>query len=484
VCPDCHAKGQLSALAAPGALACLYHLRHPAPKRRQAAPARPSGRKKAGPQGWQRRFLRGPAVKKAPKTWRDGSRRRLSPERLEDHAALLVVQAVAARRADRPTAWLALVMFYLDLHRPAGASRSDARDNAVQLAAVLAVSADWRSGRRSRPGRQVAAGLLGLAERTITRHLALLEHHGLVERQGEGELLNAERRAEAAAEEDASPDQQQRWTNRAEWILRIPAWVREITDEQLWPYVERAAAMLDELAGPARGRRAVDNPAGPAVDNSAGQAGNIGSVTPSISFQLLGSLPLRRGSFSLALAVDKPAAAPTGAEREKGHKGGASRHSPTRAAGKTRKGGMTPWAVRLARQIVQDGRLPVGGYRHMPALISVLRKLLGPSWQLDDVLAEVRLRLRETGKPMLTRPDRPMKYLKWLLASAVASEPPAQITAAAVAAVKDRAAGRAEQWRVQEAAAVAARATGSGIQEARQVARSIAERRRREASGC
>ena len=480
-CSDCAAAGKLSTLAAPGALACLYHLRHPAPKRRQAAAARPPARKKAGPRGWQRRFLRGLAVKKAPKTWRDGSRRRLSPERLEDHAALLVVQAVAARRADLPTAWLAVVMYYLDLHRPAGASRSDARDNALQLAAVLAVSADWRSGRRSRPGRQVAAALLGLAERTITRHLALLEQHGLVERQGEGELLNAEQRAEAAADEDVSPDQQQRWTNRAEWILRVPAWVREITDEQLWPYVERAAAMLDDLAGPARRGCPVDNPAGPAVDNGAGQAGNTGSVTPSSFFKLLGSLPLRRGSFSLPVAVDKPAPAANMDKPEKEHKGGASRHSPRREGRQTREGGMAPWAVRLARQVVMDERLPVYGYQHMPALVSTLRKHLGPLWQLDDVLAEVRLRLREAKQPLLSRPDRPISYFGWLLAAAVPDEPPAQIAQAAAAAVRDRAAERAEQWRNQATVAAAAR-TGTGIEQARHMARSIAESRRREAS--
>jgi hypothetical protein len=466
--------GKLSALAAPDARACQYHLRHPRP----ASPARPlprPGGRKASPQGWQRRFLRYSAVRKSPKD--TGSRRRLSPQRLEDHAALLVVQALAAQRASRPTAWLALVMYQLDTQRPAGASRVDARDNIARLAGVLAVSADWRSGRRGRPGRQVAAALLGRAERTITRHLALLEQLGLARRDFEGDLLDAEQRAEAREDEDVSPAQRERWTNRAEFTLIIPAWVREITDAQLAPYVDRAAALLDELAAPAR---PVDNRADQPVDKRPGPAGKIGSVTPSRFFKVVGSLPLRRGFFSYPVAVEKPAPAPTGAEPEKGHKGGASRHSPTREPRSARPLRMAPWAVRLARQIVQDGRLPVDGYRHMPALVSVLKKALSPLWQLDDVLAEARLRLRETGKPLLTRPDRPIKYIEWLLAAAVPDEPPAQITAAAAAAVKDRAAERARERREQEAAAAVARATGSGIHQARQMAQSIAERRRQQ----
>jgi hypothetical protein len=184
----------------------------------------------------------------------------------------------------------------------------------------------------------------------------------------------------------------------------------------------------------------------------------------------------------LPVAVDKPAPAPTGAEQEKGRKGGASRRSPDGGGHRPRKAGMAPWAVRLARQIVMDERLPVDGYRHMPALVSTLRKHLGPLWQLDDVLAEVRLRLRETKQPLLTRPDRPISYFGWLLAGAAPEEPPAQIVRAAAAAVRDRAAERAEQWRDQAAAGAAGR-SGSGIQQARQMAQAIAERRRWEASG-
>ena len=479
VCPDCDAKGKLTALAGPGARACLFHLRHPAQARRRAAtrPQRPAART-AGPQGWQRRFLRCSAVRKEPKD--TGSRRRLSPSRLEDHAALLVVQAVSAQKASRPTAWLALVMYQLDTQRPVGAGRVDARDNIARLGAVLAVSADWRSGRRGRPGRQVAAALLGRSERTITRHLALLERLELAKREGDGELLNAEQRAEARADEDVSPEQRERWTNRAQWTLLIPSWVREITDAQLEPYIRTAASLLDELAAPAL--RPVDNAGGQPVDNHRVSAGKTGSVTPSRFFKVFGSLPLRRGFLSLPLAVDNPAPAPNVDEQEKRHKGGASRHSSRREGRQTREGGMAPWAVRLARQIVMDERLPVDGYRHMPALASALKKHLGPSWQLDDVLAEVRLRLRETKQPLLTRPDRPISYFGWLLASAVPDEPPAQIAQAAAAAVRDRAADRAEQWRNQAVAAAAAR-YGSGIEQARQVARSIAEQRRREAPG-
>ena len=92
-------------------------------------------------------------------------------------------------------------------------------------------------------------------------------------------------------------------------------------------------------------------------------------------------------------------------------------------------------------------------------------------------MTEIGLRLRETQKPLLSRPDRPLSYLRWLLTNAVPDEPPAQIAAAAAATARELARTRAEQWELRARTAAAAR-SGSGLQEARRVAAAIAEQRR------
>jgi hypothetical protein len=442
--------------------------------------------------GWQGRFLRRSAVRKAPRA--TGSRRRLSPQRLEDHAALLVVQAVAARRAYRPIGWLALVLYDMDVNRPPGARKISARSNIALIAAALATSADWRSGRRGRPGRQVSAALAGLSERTVERIWKLLESRELARRETDGELLNADQRGEATADEDVSPDQRDRWTNRADFTLQIPDWARELTDEQIWPYIERAAAMLDELAAPARGAAPVDIAGDGAVDNRPGHTAVRESVAPSIDFEVLTSLPVRRGSFSLPPTVDKPVAAPPPVPVEKGHTGGASHHSSTNRGSRRSRGGMAPGVVRLAREMAADSRFPfIQGVRDILPIAGVLHRRNLGRWTVDDVAAEAELRLAESHKAMLTSAAAPASYVDWLLKVAVPSDPPAQIAAAlAESARAERIAmanQRAREWhdrelqRVDPAASAggrAARALVDQLAERRHQAK-LAEARRRDA---
>ncbi|MGI5186510.1 hypothetical protein ACQEVZ_60790 [Dactylosporangium sp. CA-152071] len=472
-CVPCQDRGQLVQAVDATRTLCQFHVRMGAPssatRLSRVAPAL------AGGTDLQHRLRRArlscSPVRKAPKD--PGSKRRLSPRRMEEHAALLVVQAVSACRQPRVLAWLALALYDIDVSRPPGASRSDARSNIARLAAVLAVSADWRSGRRSRPGRQVAAALNGFAEKTFTRHAKLLGDRGLVSVEDPGELLTAKQRAAAAADEDVSPAQRKRWVNRVEFRLLIPDWAREITDEDLWPYVEQAAAWLDELAAPARTLTAVDAPGDTPVDNHPGQRPSSGNVPPSLIPAVIGSVPVRRGLFSCPVAVEKPPSAPSSVPAGKGHKGGATRHSPTDGVRSDRKCRWAPGAARLARELAADGRFGfIRGADDVPALAGVLTKLRLDRWTPDDVAAEAELRLREAGnRAMLDRDEihAPASYLAWLLARAVPEEPPAQIAAALTAAaqadaawadvlVRDRAAAAATPSAGRRAARAAAAA--------------------------
>jgi hypothetical protein len=480
VCAVCAAAGQVALAADPAGTRCQYHLRMAATARTARRPAPPlvpvprPGRRKAGVQGWHRQFLRCSPVKKMPR--RTGSRRRCSPQRVEDHAARIVAQAVAARRTYRPVAWLALVIYDLETNRPAGASRVDARANATAFAAVLAADSDWRSGHRARPGRQVAAGIIGRSEKTIERHAALLERRALIRRDSDGDLLDADARALAQADPDASPAQRFRWADRAEWSLLIPDWVRELTDEQIWPYIVRAAALLDELAAPARPARVVDNPVDAPVDNAAGQRPNTGSVAPPIGVEVLTSLPIRRSSFSCPPTVDKPPAAPSPVLPPKQQTGGASRLSPAKVDPGSGKSRLMPGVARLARHLVADNRFPfVRREEDLGPIAGILHRRGLGRWTPDDVAAEVGQRLAECGKTMLAVAAAPASYLDWLLKDAVAAEPPAQIAAAAAQALRTERTTQARAWAARTRAAVPAPASPGG-REARRLADALAAR--------
>ncbi|MFY1599531.1 hypothetical protein [Micromonospora sp. WMMD737] len=410
-------------------------------------------------------FLSCSPVRKAPKD--TGSKRRLSPQRLEEHASLLVVQALSARKAYRPIGWLALVLYDLDTHRPPGASRADARSNIAAIAAILASSADWGSGRRSRPGRQVTAGLTGRCEKTVTRHLALLEARGLTEGNAAGQLLTKQQRVDVQADPDATADQRARWTNRAEWRLLIPDWTREITDEEIWPYIEQAAALLDDLAAPARAGRAVDNPADPVVDNRPGQPAPSLNVPPSITPQVLTCVPVRRSSFSLPPTVDNvpDGASPVAVETEQ--KGGALRLSPTRRGSRGSRGRLAPGVVRLAREMVTDDRFPyTRGPNDILPIAGVLHARKLGRWTIEDLVAEAELRLAECHKSMVTVAKAPASYTAWLLAKAVPDEPPAQIAAALAESARAdliaRVHRQSSQWHQREQHRVDATASEGG----------------------
>lgn len=182
----------------------------------------------------------------------------------------LVQQAPAAIRAQRPVYLLAAAMTRLRRLRPRGwaAYSSD------RVLAALVVSADWRSGARSRPGRTDTAVLAGVSTRTVVRQWRVLEAAGLIERATDGTRLSSADHdalvdtgamctcgmsaAEAAAWRCDHPGQATcRRRDRAEFFIVSPARMgltdEDITEEALKEATELLAQL--GLADPRKPRR-------------------------------------------------------------------------------------------------------------------------------------------------------------------------------------------------------------------------------------
>jgi DNA-binding transcriptional ArsR family regulator len=475
-CPVCAAVGQTIPVVE-GRDVCRTHLRgHRAPAGEPGIPATPRppakvrpGRKRIRPlKGLRRAFLRRRATRKVPRA--TGSRRRLSPDRMEDAAALLVVQAITAKEMPRVIGWTSLVLYALDAQRPAGAKRSDSRTNLARIAVLLAVSADWRSGRRARPGRQVSAGVIGLSERTITRHWAILVKMGLIILEDEGRPLSSEMRDQAIEDMTLDPDQRARWYNRAEWRLAMPAWVREVTADALWPYIGRAVALVVEAASPAVSP--VDNRGRVVVDKLPGLGVADQTVTPSFGCRVISTVPVDRSTFSYRPPVDNRPP-----DRKDSRRPGAKEQTgASRSPAKSRPGKagrrMPIEVVRLARQAVADKRLSFMAGAEVQMICGTLHRFAMAGWTIEDVVAEARKRLADCKMTMLAETDAPARYLKWLLKHAVLSEPPAQIDAAAAETERLVREAHTQTWRshmgtdrVPESAAVGGRAARALVEQ-------------------
>jgi len=376
-------------------------------------------------------------------------------------AAILRRQAAAALRAGRPAAWLTLVLYGARTQALKGISPTTAR-----LAALMAASGDFGSGRRSRPGRALAAQMLGVSERTVERHWRLLEALAVAVMTTPGTWLSAERRAELA---DA-PDERDRWRDRQEWHLVIPAWAHELTPtaaEALAVCEAEARRLLAELAaGTPATTRSTSTPAAAAVDNPDPAAPAASSrVAPSRS----GSVSSWVQGISWFPQLRPPA----------GRQGGAAaRHSPTRngatsGPGRARYRGPQP-GDQLARDVLRARRLPwlTRSPRYM--LRAALSRFESAGWTAADIECETALRLQTTRHSIPAGgPARPVAFLRWLLAEAELERPPAQTHAAELAAEAAAAADRAQQR-----AENAERASwgGPGHQAAQAVARRAAGR--------
>ena len=227
-------------------------------------------------------------------------------------------QADGALDARRPVLWLASLLYGLDTPTLKGVSA-----NTGKVATLMAASADFRSGRRSRPGRAVSATLLGLSERTIERQWRILERLGVAVVTVEGSHLSTAQAMEIGAQDG----QEARWRDRREWTLEFPAWTPDVPMAVRGGYEDHARALLEALARP--------EPAGALVERV-----TDGTSTPSPVAPVDNPVPVHPGApgrvapspngFSSCSYLQEDQWFPQGKNRlRRGQGGAASRHSPT-----------------------------------------------------------------------------------------------------------------------------------------------------------
>lgn len=366
-------------------------------------------------------------------------------------------QAFAAARAGRPVAWLALVLYRLHVEHPKGVSPTTGR-----VAAVMAASGDFRSGRRSRPGRALTAGMLGVSDRTVERQWRVIERTGTAVRTKNGDLLSATQRAQV----EADPTERNRWRDRQEWHLVIPEWVKNLpAGVDFAGYERRARELLAEIAyvslpylAAFGNTQSVENPGADLVVKD--------RVAPSPKGKVLTYLPLVCSSSQNQPQNRNnrhvtPQTSPRGNRSETSRKG---RSLPTEA-------------VSLARELVARGRFPWLRNTKLPMVAATLSRLATAAtpWTARDVEAEVTRRLATTTFSCPAVPTAPVGYLRWLLAEADPARPPAQIRDAAAREEQDAIRKRTYRAR-KDAAARAARAIPAAHSAAGRIVQEIARR--------
>jgi hypothetical protein len=352
-----------------------------------------------------------------------GSWYRLQAGGLERAARKQALAAVRALRSPRPVAWLALALYQVRREHGAAMARADVRRIVGHLLTSLAVTSDYRSGRRSRPGRQVSAAIAECAERTVERWWPKFGELGLLQRTKAGKLLPAGERQTSFEDPYPDPDATDvRWRDRAEFTLLLSREVQEgLSVEDLWPYLVDATQMLAELA----------SRIGPLPARAAARVLPVDSSPSSVALSLVldflscltvtNSLSVERPrTIKAKRATSRRVRRPDGREV---HKGGASRLSPTEEGAPDRPE-VTPEALATASQVVSRGFFPgLGPW----ATRKVAERLLElPTWTPEDIELEAQRRLDACHKHLVSSPDSPFGYFRWLLAYADPDRPPFQ----------------------------------------------------------
>lgn len=424
--------------------------------------------------------------------------------------------AGVALRRGRPVAWLTLVLYGLAVRAPKGVSGTTG-----VVAALMAISADFASGRRARPGRRNTAELVNVVERTVERQWRLIEALGVLKVVALGAHLDvAQREASAVCEqgEDCPGPEtcsmgpecpvEMRWRDRREWDLVLPAWAADIPVEDgelLAQCQARAVQLIEAMTAAVRHRHpgkrrgpgkpstplpvpveptctpaqpvactGSTGPAWPLDNRPAGRSTRYRRVAPSVPGLLLCLYVQGLNQFSYRPKADY--SRPGG--RVQG--GAAPRHSSTRtkrgAAVRRRRPQMPVAALQLARELLDQGNLPFLTLAPWPMLVTALARFAGAGWTARDVEEAVVAKLAADDRTLMANPGKPVAYLtRYLLAGVDPDQPPAQHREAALAAarVESQAARSREAARRDRDHQAHG---GRGHQATRQTARAAAER--------
>ncbi|MFC4066781.1 hypothetical protein [Actinoplanes subglobosus] len=325
------------------------------------------------------------------------------------------------------------------------------------VAAVMAADSDVRSGRRSMAGRDRTAELVGCSTRAVSYAWRHWEGLGWATRTEQGRRLTLQERCELG-----------RGNNRAVWDL-APAYredpaaiigflpqalgaLGDLLDRAL-TLLQAAYADLDEARAQADGwtdfpervqRAQLRAAAGRALDATGLlQATALGltictphpvssgrSSSSCLIWGLANSGPVMIHSAECGCQEPPFGRSRVGASRssttggpenlsESGQKGPSGSHRVSHhrtlegqnaRSRKRRAPEWAGWAYDLARDLI--GRWTWLQDQRLPRVAATLGAKLGPHWDADRLVRHVE---RTQTRPVLTRPDKPLAYLAWLL---------------------------------------------------------------------
>jgi hypothetical protein len=442
------------------------------------------------------------------------------------------VRAYEAGYGGRAVELLADLLARLEVEAAGRASRRGRPSVTRYVGAVLAVDADWRSGRRAMPGRERTAWLLDCSDRAIYGAWRQVAALGWAERTRVGGRNSLQRRLETGRPNDRAEfdvlqlhRSQVPTAARATFLPAALALLGELMQRAV-TVLEREQEALDGLRARAGGwtdwPEQVRRTQLRAAVNRTREAVTDGIPAAVLTTNICRSHPVSRGEhvsscewwglrFSRRIMIHK-CEAEVGLSA--GDNGGASRPSPTtsgrldlesgcfrrsqaarrprtagRPSGRSRRPIVRPWAAwapQLARDLVE--LWPWVAEMPRAWLHAILGSALGeggPDWTAARLARWVT---EQHARPVLMQPAAPAAYLRTLLTEAFSgpATPPHPARrhtehrrqVAAAAGVEQAARFAVRRAELDERDAAAAAATGTGRDQARAMLARIAAHRR------
>jgi len=288
-------------------------------------------------------------------------------------------QLEALTRVTQPVIRMAAALVLLERKIP----RRRGKNLDVLLAHMLACG-DWKSGRRSRPGRAVTAAILNVEEDTVRKMWRRMESFGILVRTAEGTRLAHDIVKLQEPEEYHIAD-------RAEWTVRNApdVYAEDVTPAHIERAVGAFAALAERLAemdadlAPLEAPLAAMSESWTALLATRSQQGNGAYICPINGF-LFSTLPSQVRSSS-----------PSTAYGQKDEKDGAKRRpksaTTSRRPGSRSSSGrrMDPDSLDLARELLDEDRLPQLRGSNIVFLASTVRSRAKAGWSASDVVRAV-----------------------------------------------------------------------------------------------
>lgn len=308
-----------------------------------------------------------------PGTWAVEHRTRVRRGRSRAH------QMQAVSRTTQPIIRLAAILAKLDKDIPQRRGK-----RLETLLAYMILLGDWRSGRRSRPGRDTSAEILDVTPDTVRRLWRRLERLEVIERTAEGTRLpHAVVRLQDPEEYHVA--------QRAEWTVRIPADI--YAEDVTLDHIERAVAVFADLAERlaeldadlASLQRPLDamRQAWHRLTATGPEQGSEAYCGPIYGF-LFSTVPSRESSSPPSTATGRTTKSAAAPRRQK-----SATTSQRGRRGRPQRRRMNPDAVALARELRDERRLPQLRDANVAVLAACVHSRALAGWTASDVVKAV-----------------------------------------------------------------------------------------------